>query len=111
MWLLMAAVELGLEISRAINPEISRNLPEIVRMILQAPWTSEEESLWAYLFLMILFFFLSYRIEYTVTKSLIKDFNIKEEKKTIKLAIFKANIASYIFLSVFPPMLDRLSAK
>jgi hypothetical protein len=105
MWLLMTAVELGLQIIRSTNAEIRHiadNLPEIVITILQAPWVAEGEILGAYLFLMIPFFFLSWWIEYAVAKSFIKVFNIKEEQKTIKSAVFKANIASYIFLSALP---------
>jgi hypothetical protein len=71
-----------------------------------APWITEvpEWVFWlVYLALMIPFFFVSYWIEYAVTKSHIKVFNPKEEQKTIKVAVLKANIVSYIMLLATAP--------
>jgi hypothetical protein len=85
-WILRAAILCG----ALLTPMISDNLWIFVG---------------AYLFLMILFFFLSYWIEYAVTKSFMKNFNPKEEQRTIKSAVFKANIASYILLIPFPLVL------
>ncbi|MDR2629173.1 MAG: hypothetical protein LBC30_04255, partial [Puniceicoccales bacterium] len=62
----------------------------------------------AYLSLMIPFFFALRWIEYAVTKSYIKVFNAKEDQKTIKAAVFKANVASYIILLVAFPSVSYL---
>jgi hypothetical protein len=108
MWALMFAIQMIITRDWGDFYSLSETKQTILEVTVLAPFVPPHEGekgwlIWvAYLFLMIPFFFVSYWIEYAVTKLYMKSFNPEEEQKTIQAAVFKANIASYILLIASP---------
>jgi hypothetical protein len=107
-WLLL----LGLEIAVPGGGSAFPNLPEAVRVVLyvtlEAPWMLpfEEEFKFLYpiawLVLLVPFFLVSYWMEYAIIRTLAKHFRVKENRGTIKSAVFRANAVSYALLALVP---------
>lgn len=86
-----------------VGPSLDTTAGKIFAATVQAPWLLpyESEEHWllpaAMLFLLVPFFFASWAVEYLVSRQLVRDLS----QRTLKLAVMKANLASYALLVLF----------